>query len=116
MEHIYRGILFIFDRHHLEHAGFICAKAQSCVVVGGSRSSGDRNVTISYFNFYDFLFFIFVTMFLLNLFLSSLRVMPTQDLPVLEVQVVFHRPQGGFLEEGQWIVCLNFSLYYMLKH
>lgn len=45
MEHIYRGILFIFDRHHLEHAGFICAKAQSCVVVGGSRSSGDRNVT-----------------------------------------------------------------------
>lgn len=44
MEHIYRRILFIFDRHHLEHAGFICAKAQSCVVVGGSRSSGDRNV------------------------------------------------------------------------
>lgn len=44
MEHIYRGILFIFDRHHLEHAGFICAKAQSCVVVGGSRSGGDRNV------------------------------------------------------------------------
>ncbi|BAT78757.1 hypothetical protein LR48_Vigan04g166000 [Vigna angularis] len=43
VEHIYRGILFIFDRHHLEHAGFICAKAQSCVVVGGSRSSGDRN-------------------------------------------------------------------------
>ncbi|XP_057449281.1 putative transcription elongation factor SPT5 homolog 1 isoform X2 [Lotus japonicus] len=43
VEHIYRRILFIFDRHHLEHAGFICAKAQSCVVVGGSRSSGDRN-------------------------------------------------------------------------
>ncbi|KAK7410664.1 hypothetical protein VNO78_01632 [Psophocarpus tetragonolobus] len=43
VEHIYRGILFIFVRHHLEHAGFICAKAQSCVVVGGSRSSGDRN-------------------------------------------------------------------------
>lgn len=43
VEHIYRGILFIFDRHHLEHAGFICAKAQSCVVVGGSRSGGDRN-------------------------------------------------------------------------
>ncbi|XP_004502577.1 putative transcription elongation factor SPT5 homolog 1 [Cicer arietinum] len=43
VEHIYRGILFIFDRHHLEHAGFICAKAQSCVVVGGSRSNGDRN-------------------------------------------------------------------------
>ncbi|KAK7311478.1 hypothetical protein RJT34_09653 [Clitoria ternatea] len=43
VEHIFRGILFIFDRHHLEHAGFICAKAQSCVVVGGSRSNGDRN-------------------------------------------------------------------------
>ncbi|XP_061348102.1 putative transcription elongation factor SPT5 homolog 1 [Gastrolobium bilobum] len=43
VEHIYRGILFIFDRHHLEHAGFICTKAQSCVVVGGSRSNGDRN-------------------------------------------------------------------------
>ncbi|KAK7351051.1 hypothetical protein VNO77_10199 [Canavalia gladiata] len=27
VEHIYRGIFFIFDRHHLEHAGFICAKA-----------------------------------------------------------------------------------------
>ncbi|WVZ18612.1 hypothetical protein V8G54_008818 [Vigna mungo] len=43
VEHIYRGILFIFDRHQLEHAGFICAKAQSCVVMGGSRSSGGRN-------------------------------------------------------------------------
>ncbi|KAI4337915.1 hypothetical protein L6164_016278 [Bauhinia variegata] len=43
VEHIYRGVLFIYDRHHLEHAGFICAKAQSCVVVGGSRSNGDRN-------------------------------------------------------------------------
>ncbi|GAU49387.1 hypothetical protein TSUD_407230 [Trifolium subterraneum] len=43
VEHIYRGILFLFDRHHLEHAGFICVKAHSCVVVGGSRSNGDRN-------------------------------------------------------------------------
>ncbi|KAE9608921.1 hypothetical protein Lal_00020321 [Lupinus albus] len=43
VEHIYRGILFICDRHHLEHAGFICVKAQSCIVVGGSRSNGDRN-------------------------------------------------------------------------
>ncbi|XP_062098611.1 putative transcription elongation factor SPT5 homolog 1 [Humulus lupulus] len=43
VEHIYKGVLFIFDRHHLEHAGFICAKSQSCVVVGGSRSNGDRN-------------------------------------------------------------------------
>lgn len=43
VEHIYRGVLFVFDRHHLEHAGFICVKAQSCVVVGGSRSNSDRN-------------------------------------------------------------------------
>uniref|UniRef100_A0A803NHN8 Transcription elongation factor SPT5 n=1 Tax=Cannabis sativa TaxID=3483 RepID=A0A803NHN8_CANSA len=43
VEHIYKGVLFIYDRHHLEHAGFICAKSQSCVVVGGSRSNGDRN-------------------------------------------------------------------------
>ncbi|KAJ9166754.1 hypothetical protein P3X46_021458 [Hevea brasiliensis] len=43
VEHIYRGILFIYDRHHLEHAGFICVKSHSCVVVGGSRAHGDRN-------------------------------------------------------------------------
>ncbi|KAM6567740.1 hypothetical protein CsatA_026868 [Cannabis sativa] len=33
VEHIYKGVLFIYDRHHLEHAGFICAKSQSCVAV-----------------------------------------------------------------------------------
>ncbi|CAI0625448.1 unnamed protein product [Linum tenue] len=43
VEHIYRGILFIHDRHHLEHAGFICVKSQACGLVGGSRSNGDRN-------------------------------------------------------------------------
>uniref|UniRef100_A0A5B7AL96 Transcription elongation factor SPT5 n=1 Tax=Davidia involucrata TaxID=16924 RepID=A0A5B7AL96_DAVIN len=43
VEHIFRGILFICDRHHLEHAGFICAKSQSCVLVGGSRANGNRN-------------------------------------------------------------------------
>ncbi|GMY29430.1 putative transcription elongation factor SPT5 homolog 1 isoform X2 [Fagus crenata] len=43
VEHMYRGVLFIYDRHHLEHAGFICAKAHCCVIVGGSRSNGDRN-------------------------------------------------------------------------
>ncbi|CAI0395933.1 unnamed protein product [Linum tenue] len=43
VEHIYRGILFIHDRHHLEHAGFICVKSQTCGLVGGSRSIGDRN-------------------------------------------------------------------------
>lgn len=42
VEHIYKGILFIYDRHHLEHAGFICAKSQACMVVGG-RANGDRN-------------------------------------------------------------------------
>ncbi|KAM7255769.1 hypothetical protein ACFE04_011510 [Oxalis oulophora] len=43
VEHIYKGVLFVYDRHHLEHAGFICAKANCCVVVGGSRANGDRN-------------------------------------------------------------------------
>ncbi|MCL7034964.1 hypothetical protein MKW94_004064 [Papaver nudicaule] len=43
VEHIYRGMLFINDRHHLEHAGYICAKSQACMVIGGSRVNGDRN-------------------------------------------------------------------------
>ncbi|KAG8378154.1 hypothetical protein BUALT_Bualt08G0108500 [Buddleja alternifolia] len=43
VEHIYKGILFIYDRHHLEHAGFICVKSESCLMVGGSRANGDRN-------------------------------------------------------------------------
>ncbi|OAY58398.1 putative transcription elongation factor SPT5 homolog 1 isoform X1 [Manihot esculenta] len=43
VEHIYRGVLFIYDRHHLEHAGFICVKSHSCIVVGGTRATGDRN-------------------------------------------------------------------------
>ncbi|KAF8411784.1 hypothetical protein HHK36_004343 [Tetracentron sinense] len=42
VEHIYRRILFLYDRHHLEHAGYICAKAQSCVVIGGSHANSDR--------------------------------------------------------------------------
>ncbi|KAL5975076.1 hypothetical protein ACLOJK_031752 [Asimina triloba] len=44
VEHIYRGVLFIYDRHHLEHAGYICAKAQSCAAIGGSRGN-DRNAS-----------------------------------------------------------------------
>ncbi|XP_033134987.1 putative transcription elongation factor SPT5 homolog 1 isoform X1 [Brassica rapa] len=43
VRHIYKGVLFIYDRHHLEHAGFICAKCTSCIVVGGSRSGTNRN-------------------------------------------------------------------------
>lgn len=43
VEHIHSGILFIYDRHHLEHAGFICAKSQSCILVGGSHDNRDRN-------------------------------------------------------------------------
>ncbi|KAE8701807.1 putative transcription elongation factor SPT5-like protein 1 [Hibiscus syriacus] len=39
VEHIYKGVLFVYDRHHLEHAGFICAKADSSCIVGGSRSN-----------------------------------------------------------------------------
>ncbi|KAL6962353.1 hypothetical protein U1Q18_037310 [Sarracenia purpurea var. burkii] len=44
VEHIFRGILYIYDCHHLEHAGFICVKSQSCIVVGGSSTNGDGNV------------------------------------------------------------------------
>ncbi|KAG2604960.1 hypothetical protein PVAP13_4NG124600 [Panicum virgatum] len=44
VEHIHKGILFIYDRHHLEHAGFICAKAQSCLLVGGSTGGHRGNV------------------------------------------------------------------------
>ncbi|XP_042067264.1 putative transcription elongation factor SPT5 homolog 1 isoform X1 [Salvia splendens] len=43
VEHIYKGVLFIYDRHHLEHAGFICVKSESCMMVGGSRANGERN-------------------------------------------------------------------------
>ncbi|XP_065877417.1 putative transcription elongation factor SPT5 homolog 1 isoform X2 [Euphorbia lathyris] len=43
VEHICGGVLFIYDRHHLEHAGFICVKSHSCIVVGGRRGNGDRN-------------------------------------------------------------------------
>lgn len=45
VEHIFRGVLFIYDRHHLEHAGFICAKSQSCLVVGGSRGNREKMVS-----------------------------------------------------------------------
>ncbi|CAN6239283.1 unnamed protein product [Urochloa humidicola] len=43
VEHIHRGILFIYDRHYLEHSGFICAKSQSCLLVGGSSGSHRGN-------------------------------------------------------------------------
>ncbi|RCV08551.1 hypothetical protein SETIT_1G335500v2 [Setaria italica] len=43
VEHIHRGILFIYDRHYLEHSGFICAKSQSCLLVGGSTGSRRGN-------------------------------------------------------------------------
>ncbi|KAI3839833.1 hypothetical protein MKW98_010138, partial [Papaver atlanticum] len=36
VEHIFRGTLFINDPHHMEHSGFICVRAQSCIVMGGS--------------------------------------------------------------------------------
>ncbi|KAI3977968.1 hypothetical protein MKX01_032345 [Papaver californicum] len=45
VEHIHRGILFINDRHHMEHSGFICVKAQSCILMGGSGSPSSRCVT-----------------------------------------------------------------------
>uniref|UniRef100_A0A0E0K5R9 Transcription elongation factor SPT5 n=1 Tax=Oryza punctata TaxID=4537 RepID=A0A0E0K5R9_ORYPU len=43
VEHMHRGVLFIYDRHHLEHSGFICARAQSCLLVGGSTGSRHGN-------------------------------------------------------------------------
>ncbi|XP_073129582.1 putative transcription elongation factor SPT5 homolog 1 [Henckelia pumila] len=43
VEHIYKGILFVYVRHHLEHAGFICVKSESCMMVAGSRANGDRS-------------------------------------------------------------------------
>lgn len=43
IEHMHRGIVFIHDRHHLENGGFICARAQSCVAVGGSRGGSDKD-------------------------------------------------------------------------
>ncbi|GMH17129.1 hypothetical protein Nepgr_018970 [Nepenthes gracilis] len=48
VENIFRGVLFIYDRHHLEHAGFICAKSQSCLVVGGSRNREKIGEPLSY--------------------------------------------------------------------
>ncbi|KAL1219260.1 putative transcription elongation factor SPT5 [Cardamine amara subsp. amara] len=41
---IHKGVLFMHDRHNLEHAGFICAKCSSCVLVGGSNSGANRIV------------------------------------------------------------------------
>ncbi|KAJ1700602.1 hypothetical protein LUZ63_000381 [Rhynchospora breviuscula] len=46
LERVNNGMLFIHDPYHLEHAGFICARAQSCLLVGGSKHGidGDRSV------------------------------------------------------------------------
>ncbi|GFP89849.1 putative transcription elongation factor spt5 homolog 1 [Phtheirospermum japonicum] len=44
VEHIYRETLFIYDCHQLGHGGFICVKSDSCMMVGGSRANGDRNI------------------------------------------------------------------------
>ncbi|CAH8377739.1 unnamed protein product [Eruca vesicaria subsp. sativa] len=41
---IYKGVLFLHDRHNVENAGFLCAKCSSCVLVGGSNSAADRIV------------------------------------------------------------------------
>ncbi|KAH7833278.1 hypothetical protein Vadar_004736 [Vaccinium darrowii] len=43
VQHIFRGILFIYDCHHREHAGFICAKSQSCIVLGGLCGNANIN-------------------------------------------------------------------------
>ncbi|XP_078164764.1 putative transcription elongation factor SPT5 homolog 1 [Carex rostrata] len=41
VKHIFNGMLFIHDPCRTEHAGFICTKVQSCLLVGGSNN---RNV------------------------------------------------------------------------
>ncbi|RZC57662.1 hypothetical protein C5167_004963 [Papaver somniferum] len=38
VEHIRGGILFTNDRHHMEHSGFICVQAESCIVMRGSNA------------------------------------------------------------------------------
>ncbi|GER37717.1 transcription elongation factor SPT5 [Striga asiatica] len=43
IEQIYRGILFIYDRYHHVHGGYMCAKSESCVMVGGSLAKSDIN-------------------------------------------------------------------------
>lgn len=43
--HIYKGVLFLHDRHNVEHAGFVCVKCSSCVLSGGSYSGADRIVS-----------------------------------------------------------------------
>ncbi|KAL3520615.1 hypothetical protein ACH5RR_018764 [Cinchona calisaya] len=42
--YIYRGYLFIHDPLRPEHAGFMCAKSQSCILVAGvSQATTNRN-------------------------------------------------------------------------
>ncbi|GKV35683.1 hypothetical protein SLEP1_g43921 [Rubroshorea leprosula] len=56
VEHIYKGVLFIHDRYHLEHSGLLCAKSNFCCIVGGSRANGSRNGdSFSRFGFSKFL-------------------------------------------------------------
>ncbi|KAI3902162.1 hypothetical protein MKW92_005688, partial [Papaver armeniacum] len=38
VQHLHKGILFINDRHHMEHSGFICVKSQSCILMGGTNA------------------------------------------------------------------------------
>ncbi|MCL7031101.1 hypothetical protein MKW94_007190 [Papaver nudicaule] len=42
VEHINKGILFIKDRHHMEHSGFICVKAQSCLLMESQLMGGSH--------------------------------------------------------------------------
>ncbi|XP_068652910.1 putative transcription elongation factor SPT5 homolog 1 isoform X1 [Aristolochia californica] len=43
VEHIYKGMLFIYDRLYTQNSGYICAKAQACVAIGGVRRGNNRN-------------------------------------------------------------------------
>ncbi|CAI7854316.1 unnamed protein product [Closterium sp. NIES-54] len=42
VEHIHRGVLFVFDRHHVENGGFFCVRARSvrCLTAKAAAATG----------------------------------------------------------------------------
>lgn len=38
-EHIFRGLVFVLDRNHLENGGYLCVHARSCRALKGNQSS-----------------------------------------------------------------------------
>ena len=112
MEHIYRGILFVYDRHHLEHAGFICAKSQACVVVGGSRTNGNRNVSYCFELIRDYASTLFVDSCILERSFCC-RVSHILGLLALGPHLVFLSHLRDFLEEALPIMVCGGSVSYL---